>query len=113
GLDETGVVELGRVVFASGAVRVDSLDAAEGDPATPGQRLLSYTDTEKAVTLELDVEDQRLAKKGAKVDVSMPDGTSVKGRVDEVSTVVEAGENQDEKETKVEVTVALPGKKAQ
>ncbi|WP_246277779.1 peptidoglycan-binding domain-containing protein [Phytohabitans rumicis] len=64
GLTETGTVELGRVVYVAGAVRVDSYDAELGDAAQPGESVLSYTGSNRVVTVELDVEDQRLAKKG-------------------------------------------------
>ncbi|WP_369263459.1 peptidoglycan-binding protein [Streptomyces sp. R35] len=114
GLDETGVVELGRVVFAPGAVRVDSLDAQEGAATAPGQKVLSYTGTAQVVSLELDTADKRLAKKGTKVAVELPDGTRVEGRVQDVSTVVDPGNGGDqEATTKVKVTVALSGAKAQ
>lgn len=114
GLEETGVVELGRVVFASGALRVDTLQAEEGDPTSPGRKVLSYTGTSRAVTTELDTTDQRLAKKGAKVAITLPDDTTINGRVDEVSTVIKPGSGQgDDPQTKVEVVVELTGKKAQ
>lgn len=110
GLDETGVVELGRVVFAPGAVRVDTLQAGEGDPTGPGRRVLSYTGTAKAVTVKLDAADQRLAKKGAKVTVTLPDDRTAEGRVGEVSTVIEPGGQGEDPQTKVEVVVELGGK---
>jgi peptidoglycan hydrolase-like protein with peptidoglycan-binding domain len=113
GLEETGTVPLGQVVFAPGAVRVDSVVAERGGPATPGGKVLSYTGTGKAVTAELDTSDQRLAKKGAKVKVTLPDDTTITGRVDEVATVIVPGGNGEEATTQVEVTVALKGKKAQ
>jgi peptidoglycan hydrolase-like protein with peptidoglycan-binding domain len=114
GLDETGRVELGRVIFAPGAVRVDTLQAGEGDPAAPGSKMLSYTGTAKAVTVELDAADQRLAKKGAKVTVKLPDDRTIGGRIDDVSTVILPGSGQgDSPQTKVEVVVGLTGKKAQ
>ncbi len=113
GLEETGTVPLGQVVFAPGAVRVDSVEAERGGPATPGGRVLSYTGTGKAVTADLDPGDQRLAKKGAKVEITLPDDTTVTGRVDEVATVIEPGGNGEQATTKVEVTIALNGKKAQ
>ncbi|HEX2312869.1 MAG TPA: peptidoglycan-binding protein [Thermomonospora sp.] len=110
GLDETGVVELGRVVFAPGAVRVDALEAGEGDALSPGRKVLTYTGTAKAVTVELDTADQRLAKKGAKVTVTLPDDTTVEGRIDEVTTVIEPGGQGEDPTTKVEVVVELTGK---
>ncbi|QYC44413.1 Putative peptidoglycan binding domain protein [Nonomuraea coxensis DSM 45129] len=113
GLEETGVVELGRVVFAPGKVRVESLESEEGEPARPGQRVLTYTGTSKVVTAELDAEDQRIARKGAKVQVTLPDGTTVPGRVTEVATVIEPGDGQGaDPGTRVEALVSLGSAKA-
>jgi peptidoglycan hydrolase-like protein with peptidoglycan-binding domain len=113
GLDETGVVSLGSVVFAPGKIRIDSLASEEGAAVAPGQEVLSFTGSSKAVTVEIDTEDQRLAKKGGKVDVELPNGESVKGVISDVTTVVQQGEGNQEDETKVEVTVDIPGKEAQ
>lgn len=113
GLDVTGTVEFGRVVFAPGAVRVDSLAAGTGDPVAPGAKVLSYTGTAKAVTVELDTADQRLAKTGAGVRIELPDGRKVAGTIDEVSTVIQPGNGQDEAQTKVEVVVGLKGAAAE
>ncbi|WP_410558101.1 efflux RND transporter periplasmic adaptor subunit [Actinomadura fulvescens] len=113
GLEETGTVELGRVVFAPGKIRVETLHAGEGDPVRPGSKVLSFTGTDKAVTVELETADQRLAKKGATVQVTMPDDTTVPGRIDEVSTVIDPGAQGEDPTTKVEVIVDLRGAKAQ
>jgi hypothetical protein len=107
------VVALGSVVFAPAKVRVDSLAAEEGSAAAPGQEVLSFTGTAKAVTVEIETEDQRLAKKGGKVAVELPNGRSVTGVISDVTTVVKPGEAGEDDETKVEVTVDVPGKKAQ
>ncbi|MEU4286887.1 peptidoglycan-binding protein [Kribbella sp. NPDC026596] len=113
GLDETGVVELGSVLFAPGHIRVDSVDAQEGAPLGPEQKVLTYTGTTKAVTVELDVADQRLAKPDAAVTVALPDGKTVPGRVDKVSTKIVPAESPDkDPETKVEVVVAIDNQKA-
>ncbi|WP_245642387.1 efflux RND transporter periplasmic adaptor subunit [Nonomuraea candida] len=113
GLDETGVVELGRVVFAPGKVRVESLDAEEGQPAQPGQKVLTYTGTSKVITVQLEADDQRMAKKGAKVEVTLPDGKSVGGKVTEVATVIVPGEGQNaDPETRVEALVSIGDAKA-
>ncbi|MCX5359818.1 peptidoglycan-binding protein [Streptomyces sp. NBC_00124] len=114
GLAETGEVEAGRVVFAPAAVRVDALDTQEGATTGPGQKVLSYTATAQAVTVELDTADRRLAKKRAKVSVELPDGTRVDGRVAEVTTEVDPGNGADtDPTTKVKVLVTLDGAKAQ
>lgn len=105
GLPETGVVEHGRVVFLRAQVRVATHKAAVGDTVSPGQPVLTHTGTARLVTVKLDVDDQRLAKRGAKVTMTMPDGKSATGTVTSVTTVVETGD--EGAETKVEVSVAL------
>ncbi|MFI6705730.1 efflux RND transporter periplasmic adaptor subunit [Nonomuraea sp. NPDC050478] len=112
GLPETGVVELGRVVFADGKVRVDTVDAETGRPAAPGQKVLGYTGTAKVVTVQLDSEDRRLAKEGAKVTVTLPGGQEVRGKITEVATVIVPGQGNEEPQTKVEALVSLTGEKA-
>jgi peptidoglycan hydrolase-like protein with peptidoglycan-binding domain len=112
GLPETGRVEPGRIVYAAGAVRVESHQAAPGDAAQPGQAVLTYTGTSRLVTVELDVDDQRLAKRGGAVDVGLPGGEPVAGKVETVQTVIDAGTGgaagqSTEAETKIEVTVSL------
>jgi multidrug efflux system membrane fusion protein len=113
GLDETGVVELGSVLFAPGHIRVDSVETQEGAPIGPNQNVLTYTGTTKAVTVQLDAADQRLAKPTASVTVTLPDGKTVPGRIEKVSTVIIPAESPDkDPETKVEVIVAVDNQKA-
>ncbi|MEV4495170.1 peptidoglycan-binding protein [Micromonospora arborensis] len=112
GLPETGRVELGRIVYADGAVRVESHQAATGDVTQPGQAVLTYTGTSRLVTVELDVDDQRLAKEGGAASVALPDGDPLAGKVESVQTVIEAGSagatgQSTEAETKIEVTVSV------
>ncbi|MGW4205433.1 efflux RND transporter periplasmic adaptor subunit [Streptomyces sp. NPDC004726] len=114
GLEETGTVDLGRVVFAPAEVRVDALEAVKGSAVQMGAKLLSYTGTSKAVTVELDAADQRLAKVGRAVTVTLPDDTVVDGVINKVSTIIKPAGGQDEEaSTKVEVVVGLKDKKAQ
>jgi peptidoglycan hydrolase-like protein with peptidoglycan-binding domain len=113
-LEETGIVALGSVVFSPEKVRIASLTAEEGSVTAPGQEVLSFTGTSKAVTVEIDIEEQRLAKQGRKVVVELPNGETVTGVISDVNTVVKPSEEPgQEDETKVEVTVDIPGKKAQ
>lgn len=111
GIEETGRVEVGRVVYAAGDVRIHEVRAQVGD-AAGGQPVLSCTGTTRVVTVELDVDQQRLAGEGAAVSVELPDGRTVPGRVSEVETVIELGSGPDqEPETKLEVTVAVDDQK--
>ncbi|ADB35242.1 Peptidoglycan-binding domain 1 protein [Kribbella flavida DSM 17836] len=112
GLAETGSVELGQVLFAAGAVRVESVQAQEGAQIGPGQPVLSYSGTKKAVTVKLEAADLRLAKKGAAVDVTLPDDSTVKGRVEKVSTQAVPASGQEEATTELEVIVAIDNQKA-
>jgi peptidoglycan hydrolase-like protein with peptidoglycan-binding domain len=113
GLTESGRVELGRVVFAPGAIRVNSVKAGLGAQAGPGQEVLDYTGTTPVVTVRLDVGDARLAKVGAKVQVTLPDGKQVGGTVQRVYTVVEeANEPNGSDQTMIEAIVSLGDAKA-
>ena len=103
GIEETGTVELGRVVVLPGPRRIDSLDAQLGAVATPGQAVLSHTATAKAVTVELEPADLEQVHVGAKVTVELPDGEKVAAKITELATEVAAGSGQDaESETVVD-----------
>ncbi|WP_369141809.1 peptidoglycan-binding protein [Streptomyces sp. R44] len=112
GLKKTGTVEPGRVVFTTGAIRVAGLKTEPGDQTGPGQNVLSYTGTAKAVTAELDTADRRLAKQGGPVEVTLPDGAVVRGTITEVSSVSKPAEGQKKAETKIKVVVGLTDAKA-
>ncbi|MEU4336540.1 peptidoglycan-binding protein [Micromonospora lupini] len=117
GLPETGRIEQGRVVYADGEVRVESHQADVGAAAQPGQAVLTYTGTSRLVTVDLDMDDQRLAKRNAKVTVKLPDGRAVAGTISTAETVIQAGASgangqSGEAETKIEVTVAVTDPKA-
>ena len=105
GLSETGTVDPARIVYAAGKVRVDSRTAAPGDVVQPGTTLLATTGTGRVATVSLDVADERLARKGARVTITLPDGKDVKGKILDVETVVTPGEGQQEASTTYDVTV--------
>lgn len=112
GLPETGVVDPGRVVFAAGQVRVDALSAAVGDLVQPGTPILTRSGVDRAVVVELEVADERLAVRGAAVEVELPDGKRVPGKVGAVQTVIAPGVNGADPTTNLEVTVSLTAKDA-
>lgn len=94
GLESTGVVQPGDLVFTPSAVRVAEHSSRVGAPANG--ELLSYTGTAREVTVEADVADQRLVKVGAKVSVAVPGGETVGGKVSEVGTVASSADGDSE-----------------
>ena len=107
GLTRTGTVETARIVYAPGAVRVSDRKATPGDAVGPGTAVLTVTGTSRVATVDLDIADQRLAKVGATVKVTLPDGTVVPGKITDAETVIEPGDGQQPDTTKVEVTIGF------
>jgi peptidoglycan hydrolase-like protein with peptidoglycan-binding domain len=95
GLPETGSVEPGRGFVTPDAVRVATLKAEVAGRTAAGQPVLMYTGTARLVTVDLDVTDEALARTGAKVTVTLPEGKTTKGTVTGVGTVAHkpAGQN--------------------
>jgi len=116
GLPQTGVVELGRVGYAPGSIRVDTLKATLGDSVKPDSALYTYTGAAKMVTVELEMSDERLAKVGDPVEVVLPDGRTTAGKIVDAHTVADSddsgGSGQSEATTKIEVTVTVEDQQA-
>ncbi|WP_231333638.1 peptidoglycan-binding protein [Actinomadura graeca] len=107
GLERTGVVDPGQVVFLGGAVRVREVKAPEGKQAVKGQPVLQVAGTRRVVHVDLDAEKQDLAREGAKVSVELPGGKVVAGTVGEVGGVAESTGTGQDKKTTVDVDIAL------
>jgi multidrug efflux system membrane fusion protein len=107
GLTRTGRVETDRIVYAGGAVRVDGRKAQPGAEIGPGTPVLTATETARIATVDLDVDDQRLAKVGATVQVTLPDDRVMPGKITGAETVIDPGEGQQEDTTKIEVTIGF------
>jgi peptidoglycan hydrolase-like protein with peptidoglycan-binding domain len=105
---QTGVLDPSAVAIAPGAIRVASVKANPGDPAS-GQ-LLSYTGTTRTVDVPLDVSLQDLVKPGVTATVTLPDGRTVNGKVSTVGNVATAGSNGNP--ATIDVTVDLADQSA-
>lgn len=108
GLDETGTVDLGQVVYAPGMIRIDSVSVELGDAAGPGGPLLDYTGLDKVVTVEVDLDDQELVTVGGAVEVVLPDGTEATGTVTDSETIIREETSQSgeaEQVTYLDVTI--------
>ncbi|QDQ16148.1 peptidoglycan-binding protein [Streptomyces spectabilis] len=84
GRDETGAVRPADAVVAPGPRRVADVRAVPGAPL--GGTVLSWTGTERAVTVDLDASDEDLVRKGTKATVTLPDDTTVRAEVTDVGT---------------------------
>jgi peptidoglycan hydrolase-like protein with peptidoglycan-binding domain len=90
GLDETGVVELGDVVFQPGARRVGGVPAAVGDRARPGAPVMTTTSTTRTVTATIEASNQADVHVGDEVVVDLLNGTTTPGTIIEVGKVAKA-----------------------
>jgi multidrug efflux pump subunit AcrA (membrane-fusion protein) len=132
GLEATGEVELGRVVFARGPQRVTALEAtlgealggggagggesesgSEGEAEAPSTPVLRTSSTRRVVRVDLEADQQSVAHRGQRVKVVLPGGAEAPGEVRGLTaTGPTAGEGAEggEAEAGVEATVALTGK---
>lgn len=100
GLEDNGVIELGRVVFLPAPVRIAQHKVTRGQSAQG--EVLTYTGTDRAVTLNLTEADRELAIVGHAVRIGLPGGATVDGKVD--SSVSVPGRNGADE---LAVTIAL------
>lgn len=104
GLDETGTIPLGEVVFTDGDVRVQAPVAHAGDRVQPGMPIIKVSDDTRQVTATLDPSQKALAPVGGTVNLTFPDGTATTGKIRSVVTRPGTEQQQDA----LEVTVSLP-----
>lgn len=108
GLPQTGRVEQGRVSYAAGPIRIDAATAGVNQSTGDGGEVLRYTGTGRQVVARLEVSRQRLARRGVAVQLRMPDGKTVPGRVERVYTVVEPADDPGgDPQTSIETVIAL------
>lgn len=86
GLDQTGSLALGSVVFERGPVRVTSVTPTRGSAVQAGP-VLDITTTARQVTIALDASQQSAVRVGDPVTITLPDNSTTPGRVSYVGTV--------------------------
>lgn len=105
GLEETGAIEHGRIVFAATDVRVAKSVAKVGDPA--GGAVLSVSETSKEAAVDLDPNLAATAAVGASVEVTLPNGTVTTGTVTAIAAPVERDDSAGGTSLKLPVTLVL------
>lgn len=105
-VDDTGVIELGQILFYPGAARVARRLVGVGDGVRAGQPLIQVTSTRRKVTARLETVQADIARVGDKVEVELPGGERVPGRVTRVGAQAERDGGPDGP-TVVPITVRL------
>jgi peptidoglycan hydrolase-like protein with peptidoglycan-binding domain len=108
GLDQTGELPLGSVVFEPGAVRVQTVVPTVGATVQPGA-VLTTTSTRHQVVVEIDAAQQGQAVVGDRVEITLPDQRTVAGvvaKVGKVATVPTGGDGSDQSPT-IEVDIRI------
>jgi peptidoglycan hydrolase-like protein with peptidoglycan-binding domain len=108
GLPVDGRVDLGEVIFLPEALRVTEIAARLGSMVGQGGPVLSGTSNRRVISLKLDAADRSLVELGKPVQVELPDGSVVPGKVSSIGRVAETATDERGNTTStVAVTFAL------
>jgi hypothetical protein len=111
GVDQSGVLDLGQVVFLPTAARVTSVQATLGGHA--GAPVLTATSTTRQVSVNLNANRQSQVKTGDSVSITLPDGRTTPGTVASVGTVATAPTSTDGTDTAPTVAMAITPTRSQ
>ncbi|MFT2815907.1 peptidoglycan-binding protein [Leifsonia sp. A12D58] len=104
GLEKTGTIEIGRIMFSPADVRIQAPKATIGDAA--GAAVISVTGADKEVESYIETSQQSLAPLGTKVKVALPGGAETTGTVVAIGAPVEK-DGTNGKSMKIPVTLVL------
>lgn len=106
GQERTGRLDLGRIVFTPTALRVGELKASVGDAVGSGTALYRVSGLDKQISADVKLADQKLLQTGVKVQVNMPDGSTVEGTITSVGQVTERETGSGTSQV-IPITIAL------
>jgi peptidoglycan hydrolase-like protein with peptidoglycan-binding domain len=107
GVEATGSVALGDVLFLPQPATVVATAATVGDPVQPGARLLDVTADTLVATGGLPVGRRSSVRKGSAATVTLTDGSTVNGSVLTVGSDATRAEEAPITESNVEITIQL------
>jgi hypothetical protein len=95
GEDRTGSLDLGQAVFLPESVRIATVTGELGGAAPPGTPVAQATSDTLEVQAALDPSQHGEVTTGDRVQITLPDNTSVAGKVDRLGRIaqVPAGQN--------------------
>jgi peptidoglycan hydrolase-like protein with peptidoglycan-binding domain len=116
GVEQTGSLSLGQVVFLPSAIRITAVSATLGTQAAPSTAIMTASSTARVVTVDLDAAQQSQVTKGDKVTITLPDNTSTPGVVSSIGNVATApasdGTHGTDTTPKVAVDITLTDPRA-
>ena len=111
GVTEDGSVGTDEAVFLPGPRRVGELETAVGSRIGTGAAVMDTSSTRRVVTLDLDARRQTLVRQGQSVEIELPNGRAVHGRIADVGKVAKTPEGEDGSPT-IKVTITVPSTRA-
>ena len=96
GVHVDGELALGDAVFLPEAARIAKVVGQLGGSAQPGARVLDSTSDTLHVQVNLDPSDQRQVKRGDRAQITLPDNTTLTGRVADFGRIAQAAAGQDD-----------------
>ena len=87
GVDETGDLKLGDVVFLPGPLWIQKVSGRLGTMAGPGAPVLQATSTGREVRVDLNAAQQSEVKVGDRAQITLPDNRVTSGVVDRIGTI--------------------------
>ena len=111
GQEQTGQIDLGRVVFAPRAVRISELTPLLGDKLPEGGALGKVSDGDKNVTANVNLVDQSMASAGTTVTITLPGGITTTGTITSVGTPQDQ-DGQNGKTTVIPIVITLADQSA-
>lgn len=110
GLEETGTVTTDSFTVLPGELRVGTASGSIGTRLQPGATLYAATSTKRVISVDLDPANEELAVKGAKADVSLPNGRTTKATIASVGTVATStgeGDTGDGSDPSADATIPV------
>lgn len=106
GQEETGKIELGRVMFSQTAVRIAEVLLTAGSRIEPGTAVVRLSSLAQDVTADVKLADQQLAEIGKKVTVKLPGGAETSGTISGIGVPTER-ETNGSTSVVIPITIAL------
>jgi hypothetical protein len=93
--DQTGSLDLGQVAFLPESLRIAAVSGVIGGSAQPGAPVVSATSDTPEVQVSLDPSEQDAVKSGDRARITLPNQTSITGRVSGLGIVAQPPAEQD------------------